>query len=83
MRGGSDITANSTRSGYGYARDRYRTNVPVVSSSAMFEGPWPIVFLIVVIIVYTIAKVRRLMRQSDEEWRQVDKSKLREWQDDD
>ena len=34
-------------------------------------------------IVYTIAKVLQLMRLSDKQWRKVDKSKLREWDDDD
>lgn len=39
--------------------------------------------LITLVIVYTIAKVRQYMRESDEQWRRVDKSKLREWKDDD
>lgn len=47
------------------------------------EGLWPILILIVVVIVYTIAKVRQYMRQSESQWQQVDKSKLREWEDDD
>jgi sensor domain CHASE-containing protein len=49
----------------------------------MPEGLWPILVFIVVVIIYTIAKVVQYMRQSDEQWRQVDKSKLREWDDDD
>jgi sensor domain CHASE-containing protein len=49
----------------------------------MPEGLWPILVFIVVVIVYTIAKVLQYMRQSEEQWRQVDKSKLREWDDDD
>lgn len=44
---------------------------------------WLILAFIAVVIVYTIAKVLRLMRQSDEQWREVDKSKLQEWEDDD
>lgn len=44
---------------------------------------WVILAFIAVVIVYTIARVVRLNRQSEEEWRRVDKSKLREWQDDD
>ena len=47
------------------------------------EGLWPILLLIAVVIVYTIAKVRQYMRQSEAQWRRVDKSKLREWEDDD
>jgi predicted permease len=49
----------------------------------MPEGLWPILAMIVLVIVYTIAKVMQHMRKSDEQWRQVDKSKLREWEDDD
>ena len=49
----------------------------------MPEGLAPILIIIVIVIVYTIAKVRDLMRRSDEQWREVDKSKLREWDDDD
>ena len=39
--------------------------------------------LIAAVVIYTIAKVIRYMRESDEQWQRVDKSKLREWQDDD
>ena len=49
----------------------------------MPEGLLPILMLIAAVVVYTIAKVIRYMRESDEQWQQVDKSKLREWQDDD
>ena len=49
----------------------------------MPDGLWPILLLIAVVIVYTAAKIHRYMRVSEEQWRQVDKSKLREWEDDD
>lgn len=49
----------------------------------MPSGLWLILAFIAVVIVYTIAKVRRHMRESEEQWEQVDKSKLREWEDDD
>lgn len=49
----------------------------------MPEGIVPVLVFIVVVIVYTVAKVIRYMKQSDEQWRQVDKSKLRRWEDDD
>ena len=48
--------------------------------------PKEFVFLLVmiaVIIVYTIAKVITYNRLSKEQWEQVDKSKLKEWDDDD
>ena len=43
---------------------------------------WLLVF-IAGVVVYTIAKVLRLKRQSEQQWEQVDKSKLKEWDDDD
>jgi len=49
----------------------------------MPEGLWPILVLILLVIVYTVAKVFQHMRKSEEQWQQVDKSKLREWDDDD
>ncbi|NIA27861.1 MAG: hypothetical protein GWP02_07365 [Desulfobulbaceae bacterium] len=49
----------------------------------MPEGLLPILVLIAVVIIYTIAKVIDYSRQSDQQWRDVDKSKLREWEDDD
>ena len=39
--------------------------------------------MIAVIIVYTIARVIHLNRLSEQQWEQVDKSKLKEWDDDD
>jgi len=47
------------------------------------EGLTPILALIAVVVIYTIAKVVQYSRKSDEQWREVDKSKLREWTDDD
>jgi hypothetical protein len=49
----------------------------------MPEGLLPIIVLIAVVIIYTIAKVIEYSRKSDQQWREVDKSKLREWEDDD
>lgn len=49
----------------------------------MPDGLWQILVLIVIVIVYVIAKIVHYMRQSEEQWQQVDKSKLREWEDDD
>ena len=49
----------------------------------MPEGLWPILVLIAVVVVYKIVKVRAYMRISDEQWEATDKSKLREWEDDD
>ena len=46
----------------------------------------PVLLLFVFIagvIVVTIARVIQLNRRSKEQWREVDKSKLRKWEDDD
>jgi hypothetical protein len=45
-------------------------------------GFWPMIVIVTVVVVYAIAKVMRNMQKSEEQWRQVDKSKLREWKDD-
>jgi flagellar biogenesis protein FliO len=49
----------------------------------MPEGLWPIIILIVVVIAWVLSKVRYHMRKSEEQWREVDKTKLREWEDED
>ena len=49
---------------------------------AMPKGLIFLLVMIVVIIVYTIAKVVRYNRLSEQQWEQVDKSKLKEWDDD-
>jgi beta-lactamase regulating signal transducer with metallopeptidase domain len=48
----------------------------------MPEGLWIVLAIIALVIIYVVAKVRQYMRQSEEQWQQVDKSKLREWEDD-
>lgn len=48
----------------------------------MPDGLWPILALIAIVMIYVIAKIREYMRVSDEQWKKVDKSKLREWDDD-
>lgn len=49
----------------------------------MPEGLWLILAFIAIVIVYTVVKIRRNIKISEEQWQQVDKSKLREWEDDD
>lgn len=49
----------------------------------MPDGLLPILLLIGAVIVYTIAKIVENMRKSDQQWREVDRSKLRPWDDDD
>ena len=48
--------------------------------------PGGLIFLsimIALIVIYTIAKVLQYMRLRDEQWREVDKSKLKQWEEDD
>ncbi len=44
---------------------------------------WLLLAFILVVIIYTVKLVGQLSRQSDRQWQQVDKSKLREWDDED
>jgi hypothetical protein len=48
----------------------------------MPDGLTYLLIFIAVVVIYTIAKVIDYMRRSDEQWRQVDKSKLKKWEDD-
>ncbi len=49
----------------------------------MPSGFWVLVAFIALVFAYVISKVIYYKRKSDEQWRAVDKSKLREWKDDD
>ena len=49
----------------------------------MPEGLLILLIMIALVVVYTIAKVLQYMRLSDRQWDEVDKSKLKEWEDDD
>jgi len=48
----------------------------------MPDGLMFLLIMIALIIVYTIAKVVQYVRLSDKQWKEVDKSKLKEWDDD-
>jgi len=48
----------------------------------MPEGLLPILLIVTAVIVYVIAKVVQNIRKSEQQWEQVDKSKLRIWDDD-
>jgi hypothetical protein len=47
----------------------------------MAEEFWIAAFALAAFAIYIVAKVRMYMRQSDAEWQQVDKSKLKSWED--
>ena len=50
---------------------------------AMPSGLILLLIMIALIVIYTIAKVLQYIRLSDEQWREVDKSKLKQWEEDD
>lgn len=49
----------------------------------MPSGLTLLLIMIAVIIVYTLARVVQYVRLSEKQWNEVDKSKLKEWEDDD
>jgi hypothetical protein len=49
----------------------------------MGEGFWPLLLIVVVVVVYVAAEVVFYMRKSARQWREVDRSKLRKWEDED
>ena len=55
-----------------------RTTVSVMMKASLGS----VSFLIFIILVWVIAKVRYYMRVSEEQWRRVDKSRLVDWSDD-
>ena len=54
-----------------------------VTGFHMSDGFWPVVLIFVFIIAWVLAKVIAYARKSEQQWREVDKSKLKEWEDDD
>ncbi|MDH3511354.1 MAG: hypothetical protein OER85_10930 [Gammaproteobacteria bacterium] len=48
----------------------------------MNAGFWIAALLIAGFACYVVAKVITYMRKSEREWQQVDKSKLKKWEDD-
>ncbi len=47
------------------------------------DGLLTVLLIIAAVIVYVIAKVVQNVRKSEQQWEQVDKSKLRMWDDED
>ena len=48
----------------------------------MPDGLKILLIFIALVVAYTIAKIVGYMRQSERQWEQVDKSKLKVWEDD-
>ena len=49
----------------------------------MAEGFWIAMLIVAFVLVSVLAKVISYVRKSDRQWRQLDKSKLRPWDDED
>lgn len=47
----------------------------------MPDGLLPILLIVAGVILYTLVKVIQNVRKSEQQWDQVDKSKLKEWDD--
>ena len=56
---------------------------PSCRSKTMPDGLTFLLIMIGLIIAYTVVRVVQYMRLSERQWEQVDKSKLKEWEDDD
>jgi hypothetical protein len=54
----------------------------ITAQNTMPKGLIFLLIMIAVIVVYTIAKVVSYNRLSEQQWKEVDKSKLKEWDDD-
>lgn len=66
------------------ARPRLRSSPrPRQAGENMSDGFWVAVIIIAAVAVYTVGKVLSSSRKSERQWREVDKSKLKTWDDDD
>ena len=50
---------------------------------SMADGFWIAVLIVAGVLAYVLGKIYAYMRKSEEQWRAVDKSKLKTWDDDD
>lgn len=48
----------------------------------MPAGFWPILLLVLVVVAWVISKVVFYAKKSEQQWQAADKSKIKEWQDD-
>lgn len=48
----------------------------------MLDGRVLLLIFIALVVVFTVVRVLGYMRRSEQQWEQVDKSKLRKWEDD-
>ncbi len=50
--------------------------------TTMSVGFWPAVVIVLLVIAWVLSKVIFYARKSEEQWQKVDKSKIKEWEDD-
>ena len=55
----------------------------VRGTETMLESYWPAVIIVVFVLAWVLSKVRFYMKKSEQQWQEVDKSKLRTWDDED
>jgi high-affinity Fe2+/Pb2+ permease len=48
----------------------------------MSEGFWPALLIVAVVVAWVLSKVWYYLKKSEQQWQQVDKSKLKIWDDD-
>jgi hypothetical protein len=48
----------------------------------MTDGFWPVLLIIFFVAAWVLTKVLHYARKSERQWQDVDKSKLKTWQDD-
>ncbi len=61
----------------------YLTSAQLLRGFHVSDGFWPVVLIILFVIAWALAKIVANARKSEQQWREVDKSKLKKWQDDD
>ena len=49
----------------------------------MPEGSWLVVAIVAIVVAWAIGEIVSNMKKSERQWRDVDKSKLRDWDDED
>lgn len=64
-----------------YSRLIFVTRVPCGGATKVSAGFWPVLLLILVVIAWVISKVVFYAKKSEQQWQAADKSKIKEWQD--
>lgn len=62
-------------------RHRALLQSPPEAGSCMSEGFWIVIAIIVAVTIYVLAKVVFYARRSEQQWSEVDKTKLKDWDD--